>query len=226
MPAQITLYDLERSRSQRIGWLLEELKVDYNVETFKRNERQRADPALFKIHPLGKAPVISVDGKIIAESAVIIDYLIKNFGQGSELEAKNEEEAFDINYYLHHSEATLQPCLLLLFVTDVTNKQAPYLLKSVAKKVTEAQDDGYALPELKLNLKYLDDKLKTNGTGFFVGDHLSGADIIYSFPLLDAKHRKFATAEDYPHIFKWIDLITARPAYKAALEKTGKPAKI
>jgi glutathione S-transferase len=42
---------LEKSRSQRILWLLEELKVPYELEIFHRNkETHLAPPELKKIH--------------------------------------------------------------------------------------------------------------------------------------------------------------------------------
>ena len=34
-------------------------------------------------------------------------------------------------------------------------------------------------------MKYLEDRLEQNGTGFFVGDKLSGADVILSFPIYE-----------------------------------------
>jgi hypothetical protein len=37
-------------------WLLEELGVEYELKTYKRDPKTaRADPALAKLHPLGKA---------------------------------------------------------------------------------------------------------------------------------------------------------------------------
>jgi hypothetical protein len=44
-------YRLEKSRSQRILWLLEELKVPYELQIFHRNkETHLAPPELKKIH--------------------------------------------------------------------------------------------------------------------------------------------------------------------------------
>lgn len=49
--SKITVHHLELSRSFRVLWLLEELKVPYEVKHYKRNDEGIA--ALYKIHPLG-----------------------------------------------------------------------------------------------------------------------------------------------------------------------------
>jgi len=78
---------LNNSRAHRAGWLLEELKLEYDVKVFKRNKNMRAPPELKEVHPLGKSPVIGIkvpgaDKEImLAESATIIDYLCEHFGK-------------------------------------------------------------------------------------------------------------------------------------------------
>ena len=63
----ITLYHLNKSRSKRIIWLLEELGVEYQIEAFQRDkETSLAPEALKAIHPLGKSPVIKDDDLVAA----------------------------------------------------------------------------------------------------------------------------------------------------------------
>ncbi len=77
----ITVHHLENSRSQRVLWLLEELGLDYEVKRYERDPETRlAPPALKTVHPLGKSPVISDDGLVIAETGAIIDYLVGKYG--------------------------------------------------------------------------------------------------------------------------------------------------
>ncbi|RAK76075.1 glutathione S-transferase [Aspergillus fijiensis CBS 313.89] len=89
--AKIILHSLERSRSQRILWLLEELRLTYEIQPYKRDATQRAPAALKHLHPLGKSPVLSIAPPpasahqqpqpplILAESAAIIEYLVDHF---------------------------------------------------------------------------------------------------------------------------------------------------
>ena len=72
----ITVHHLETSRSQRILWLLEELGVPYELKRYQRHPKTRlAPPELKQVHPLGKSPVVTEDGLVVAESAPILEYL-------------------------------------------------------------------------------------------------------------------------------------------------------
>ena len=78
----ITVHHLENSRSQRILWLLEELQLPYEVKRYERDKKTMlAPPALARVHPLGKAPVIEDQGRAIAETGAIVEYLVEK-GEG------------------------------------------------------------------------------------------------------------------------------------------------
>ncbi|KAF3077834.1 hypothetical protein TWF569_004309 [Orbilia oligospora] len=77
---KITLIWLNESRAQRIVWLLEELGLEYEVKAYKRREDKQAPAELKEFHPLGKAPVLIIDGQTLAESGFIVEYLVDRFG--------------------------------------------------------------------------------------------------------------------------------------------------
>ena len=73
----ITLYFLQASRSIRIAWLLEELGLDYTLETYDREDTGLA-PAGFKQScgtGLGKAPVLKDEKFTLQESGAITEYV-------------------------------------------------------------------------------------------------------------------------------------------------------
>ncbi|KAK9453719.1 glutathione S-transferase [Dipodascopsis uninucleata] len=218
---KLILHWLEFSRSHRILWLLEELGLEYEIKLYHRDKKTRlADPALAKIHPLGKSPVLEDGDKIIAESGLIIDYLITNYGQKSELIPKTADDQFQVKYYLYYAEASLQPTMLLLFISQtVRNGPMPFFIRPIARKIMDQVDASYAGPDAVKNLKYLESQLKSVGTGYFVGNTLTGADIILSFPLEMAVSRAGLNSTKYPLLSKWIDDIHSREAYKRANEK-------
>ena len=77
----ITVHHLENSRSQRVLWLLEELGLPYEVKRYARDPKTMLAPAELKaVHPLGKSPVITDEGRTIAESGAIIEYLVAKAG--------------------------------------------------------------------------------------------------------------------------------------------------
>ena len=76
----IEVHHLNNSRSQRILWLLEELKTPYEVVSYQRDSQSNLAPdSLMEIHPLGKSPVIKDKDQVIIESAAITTYIVDNY---------------------------------------------------------------------------------------------------------------------------------------------------
>ena len=79
----IVVHHLDRSRSQRVLWLLEELGLDYEIRRYLRDRRTMLAPAtLTAVHPLGKSPVVVDGDKTLAESGAILEYLVDTYGGG------------------------------------------------------------------------------------------------------------------------------------------------
>ena len=56
------------SNVMKVIWLLEELGLAYEIKHYQRNAKTMlAPPELLAIHPLGKSPVVTDDGVVIAE---------------------------------------------------------------------------------------------------------------------------------------------------------------
>jgi glutathione S-transferase len=129
-------------------WLLEELKVNYELKIYKRGQDGQAPRELKEVHPLGKSPVIGVQGpnmakpKIIAESAVIVEFLLDHFGKsmipeqyptGHEGEIGAETEEWSrYRYFMHFAEGSVMPYLLV--ATVMRRECLPFLLiRAIAK---------------------------------------------------------------------------------------------
>ena len=126
----ITLHWLEKSRSQRILWLLEELGVSYEVKTYKRDPKtMRAPPELKTVHPLGKSPVITIGDRVMAESGFIAEYLCEHFAgpsstlipskwkEGCEGQVNGETEAWmRYRYYMHYCEGSFMTLITVAFI--------------------------------------------------------------------------------------------------------------
>src|SRR5688572_29457697 len=85
-PRMIKVHHLNNSRSQRVLWLLEELELPYEIVHYQRDAKTMlAPPALRAIHPLGKSPVVELDGQVLAESAAIIETLSERYDSGHRL---------------------------------------------------------------------------------------------------------------------------------------------
>ncbi|WP_017223135.1 glutathione S-transferase family protein [Moritella dasanensis] len=163
----ITLHHLNKSRSKRIIWLLEELGIDYNVIAYQRDSQTFLAPAELKaIHPLGKSPVIEDDGLVIAESGAITEYLINKYAADTLAPKPGTQEYIAYSQWLHFAESSaILPLLLKMFVDKdgcKTNFMAEYADAEIAKVIS-----------------YFDTSLA--GKTYLVAEQLTGADIMMSF---------------------------------------------
>ena len=220
----IILHHLNNSRSQRILWLLEELKLEYEVKHYQRdNVTNLAPNTLTLIHPLGKSPILT-DGEItVAESGAIIEYLVGAYYKKSEGQLVDPQRGGEVHrqytYWLHFSEGTLMPPLVAKLVLDrVRTNAKPFFVKVIANKIVDKLMAAYYGPIIAKNMDYIESHLSHNA--WFAGEELSGADIQMSFPLEAAVAR--GNGKHFPNITNFVQKVHARPAYQAALEKGGK----
>ncbi len=213
----ITVHHLDNSRSQRILWLLEELELPYEIKVYKRGKDMLAPPELKAIHPLGKAPVITDGGRVIAETGAIIDYLLTAYGAGRLIPPVGTEDRFSYTYWMYYAEGSAMTPLLLKLVTASIRKRAPWPIKPIAAGIANSVDSKLVIPNLTANIDFWEDALTK--APWFAGTEFSAADIMMSFPLEAAGSR--AGAGDKPHIRAWLNIIHARPAYQKALVRGG-----
>lgn len=115
----INVHHLNNSRSQRVLWLLEELGVLYEVKRYERDKTTMLAPKELKaVHPLGKSPVITEDGRTIAETGAIIEYVLERHGKGRLIPPPGTDERLRYTYWLHYAEGSaMTPLLLKLIFT-------------------------------------------------------------------------------------------------------------
>ncbi|TVY57433.1 Glutathione S-transferase 1, partial [Lachnellula cervina] len=235
----IKLYWLEQSRSQRILWLLEELNLRYELQIFKRDpETHFAPPELKKIHPLGKSPVISITPPnsppvVIAESALIIEYLLDHFAAGSKstLLPKRYEEGREgqvggetqewlrFRYFMHYAEGSLMIILMLYLVaSNIKTSPVPFFIKPITSRIGDKILTSFVEPNCVTHFSFLESQLQTSGGQYLCGKHLTGADILLSFPLIAGKGTAF-TKEKYPGVWAYTERLEKEKGYEKAVEK-------
>lgn len=217
----ITVHHLENSRSQRILWLLEELGLDYEIKRYARDPvTSLAPPELTKLHPLGKAPMVTDGDKALAESGAIVEYLVRNYDSGRLMPATvDSPEAMAYTYWLHYAEGTFMPLMIVsLIIGRIETAPMPFFVKPVAKGITQKVRDGYLDANVIRNLEFMESTL--NKTLWFCGDELTAADIQMSFPV-EAAAVRTDLQDDYPNLAAYLERVRARPAYQRALEKGG-----
>ena len=215
----IIVHHLENSRSQRVLWLLEELELEYRIKQYERDPATMLGPdSLKKVHPLGKSPVIQDQGRVIAESGAIIEYLIDQYGDGRLIPPPGSDERLDYTYWLHYAEGSLMPMMLLKIVFDrFAHPPMPLLMRPAAAVIALGVKAKFVTPRINQHLDFIEGELEKST--WFAGEELTGADIQMSFPLEAAVAR--GAAGNRPNIRAFVERIHERPAYQEALRRGG-----
>lgn len=197
----IKLHHLNKSRSKRIIWLLEELGCDYQLIPYQRDAQTSLAPAaLLEVHPLGKSPVIEDGDHIIAESGAITQYLIDTYGAARLAPAAGSDDYLRYLEWLHFAEGSaMLPLLLKMFI------------KRDGCKTNFI--DGYAQHEIEKIGLYINSKLTKRR--YLVGDTLTGADIMMSF-VVEILARGDLTK--LPNIAQYLTQLNTHAGYRRAGE--------
>lgn len=200
----LTIHHLERSQSERIIWLCEELGLPYELRRYMRDPVTRfAPPELMAVNPLGTAPVLD-DGDVrLAESGAIVAYILARQGGGRLAYGPDHPGFAAYLYWLHFANATLQTHMLRA---------------SSLRKVGTPPDDPGAIAyreRLERVVGLVESRLAS--VPFLAGPDLTAADIMTVFSLTTM--RLFAPLDlaPYPAIRGYLARIGNRDAYRRAM---------
>ncbi|OHE96328.1 glutathione S-transferase [Colletotrichum orchidophilum] len=185
---KVKLYWLNDSRSQNTVWLLEELKIPYTVELFRRAPNRLAPPELERVHPLGKAPVLEITPTpsddpgaepeqpiLLAESGYITQYLVEHFAHrkpslvpprwkpGREGKVGGETQAYARFWYLlHYIEGSFLPIIVqFLLINVLKSSNIPFFIRPITSAVASKIFSLAIFPNAQRHLAMLENYLKT-----------------------------------------------------------------
>ncbi len=196
----LTVHHLKQSRSPRVIWLLEELGIGYEIVTYERDPQTNLAPASLRdIHPLGKAPIVDDDGRILVESAAILECLLDKYAP-EKLRPARHSDAYPVYLqWLHFAEGSaMLPVLLNLFLNGLDVGEAPVV--------------GYAKKESMLDFAYIESTLKQSE--YFSGEAFTAADIMMGWVLVFAM--KQGMLAEHLATQAYLGRITQRPAFQKA----------
>lgn len=197
------LYHVARTRSVRVLWLLEELGLDYELETMPFDPKALQSVDYLELSKFGKVPVLVDGGQTLFESVAIMQYLLDRYGDGALQPDEQDPEYGQFLQWLHFGEATLMGAMTTLIQHSTLlpeeerderavarGKRQLHHYATVINKVLEAQD-------------------------YIVGKEFTAADISVGYVFYVAKlFRVFP--DDCPHLSAWFQRLMDRPAYKTA----------
>jgi len=202
MEINMKLYFAPNSRAVRIAWLLEELGLEYELEKYTVGDRALRTPEYYKIHPMGRIPVLEDGETRIYESGAIVQYLLARHGDGKFVPEADDPSFAEYLQWLHYAEGSIMGQVNILVVETI-------LLPPEKRNDVNV---NRALKLLRVALGNVDKRLQDREylTGSF-----SGADIMTGHACFGAM-KAGAEIDDYGQLKAYIDRLLARPALKKA----------
>jgi glutathione S-transferase len=198
----ITVHHLNKSRSKRVLWLLEELKMPYQRIDYQRNAKTNLAPESLKaVHPLNKAPII-VEGDItLCESSTIMEYILDQDVEKRLRPVKGTQEYYQYLEWSHFAEGSLAlPVMFTLFMGMETRSG-------------DQEMDGYIAKEVAVDFGYIESVLAERD--YFAGVQFTAADIMMQVMLEIAGILGLLKGRD--KTLAYLAKVQDRPAYiKAA----------
>ncbi len=205
----LTVHHLEKSQSERITWLCEELGLPYELKLYKRDPVTiLAPPDLKALHPQGTAPIIGDGGLVLAESGAVMQYILGKYGR-SRLASGPDDPAFaPYLYWFHFANGTLQPAMG----------------RNMVMRWLKLPPDNPVLLRMRSRLDGAMDQVEARlgEAEYLAGAELTAADIMMVFSLTTMRIFMPLDLAPYPNILAYLQRIGARPAYRAAM-RMGDP---
>lgn len=202
------------------------MNLDYELKVYPRSKQRLAPPELAQIWPTGVSPIVQIfkkdgDTTVVAESGHIVAYIVENYDSQGLLTFNDKNQKDWVNYYLHFSEGSLQPHLVGILVGEIVSQGVPWPLRIPFQLLFSKINGLFYSKRLATNYKFLDSELEKKGGGYFVGSHISGADIMLDFPISFGLFGKLAQADsivpgkdlkvEFPNLYKWHQMIMKEP---------------
>ena len=201
-----TVHHLGKSQSERIVWLCEELGIPYELKHYARDSQTMLAPADYKaLHPIGAAPVLTDGSLVLAESGAVLDYIIAKYGDGRLTVKPDHPDFASYPYWLHFANGSLQPVMGRNMILNRLKLPDDNPIR-IAQKA-------------RLDLAFDLVEARTKEAEYLAGKEFTAADIMTGFSLTTMRYFMPYDLKRCPNIVGYLARISARPAYRRAMEK-------
>lgn len=207
----LTIHHLGVSQSDRIVWLAEELGLPYTLKWYHRLPNRLAPPEFLALHPTATSPVIEDDGRVLTESAAIVEYLSHRYGGGRLSVAPSQPNYADYLYWMHYNNNVLGLFLAKAAHggrTDTEDNQR-------WNELFNRREDRY--------FRYADQRLAASP--YLAGAEFTLADLMCMFVFTSMPLFGGRSVDDLPNVKAYVQRVAARPAYLKAMQIAGPAAK-
>lgn len=204
----IVLHHSPTTRSFRIKWLLEELSIPYREVVRDFYNMDRHDPAYRLVNPIGSFPAMEDDGVVLTESGAIINHILRRHGGGRFLPDPGSREEAMVDEWMYWSEGLFAVHQRIYW--DHCAPPPGCIVDPIPSVGKEARRQAIRYAGM------LESALRDEG--WMVGDDLTGADFMLSFPLFLAD--MLGWFDTLPRTAAYIRRIAKRPAFGRAIADT------
>ena len=196
----LKIYHAPFSRSVRVLWLAEEIKLPYQLQSFTLFTEAMQDPAYLKIHPQGKVPAIDDNGFVLWETSAIMEYLVAKYSDGALLPARDSQSGAKAVQWMDFAENQLT-VIMAEIVAHGGILPAERIIPALVERGNDLAPQLVSIVE-----EALENKL------YILGDNFSVADIMLGFGLNIASYLQFVN-DTTPNCQAYCQRLAARPAY-------------
>lgn len=191
------------SRAGRIIWLLEELKLPYEVNRMDFHPKDLKSEEHRSRHPLGRIPVLD-DGDVrIYESGAIVEYVLERHKNGNLKPDVSSNTYPNYLQWFHYCEGMVMPPINTIVVQTILLPE-------------DRRDETVLNQAKKLLSKSLEPVNKElEGKEYLIGD-FSAADIMLGHACF-MSNRLGCVSEEMLNMKSYVDNINKRPAFQTAV---------
>ena len=191
------------SRAGRIIWLLEELKLPYEVNRMDFHPKDLKSEEHRSRHPLGRIPVLD-DGDVrIYESGAIVEYVLERHKNGNLKPDVSSNTYPNYLQWFHYCEGMVMPPINTIVVQTILLPE-------------DRRDETVLNQAKKLLSKSLEPVNKElEGREYLIGD-FSAADIMLGHACF-MSNRLGCVSEEMLNMKSYVDNINKRPAFQTAI---------
>ncbi len=200
------IYGFPTFNLSKVLLTVEELNLDYQYIHLDVSKGETKSDSHLARHPLGKVPVLELDGTCYIESNSICRFLAEK--HDNKLYSEDISQRANINQWIDLMAHHMGRWMVALYFQEIIKP------KFFGGEPDQAQIDE-AIGFLDQQLPILDKVLKKNT--FIAGESLTIADTI-AFSYSQTHEFTRLNFENYANIEQWYQTIKARPSYAAAMQ--------
>lgn len=199
----LSIIHVDNSRSDRLIWLLEELGLEYEIESYARSKETGRPGAEFKeLHPYAKAPMLRDGDRVLIESGAIFEYVMGRYGEGGLRPAPGDASWPLYLQWMHFAEGSAMLPILLDYFQSA-GLAGPPGESGLAALAKEGLENLYGFLESSVA-----------ASEWFAGTKFSAADIMMGWVVEVIGNR--GELGPYPAMSRYLERMQARPAYQRA----------